>query len=111
MSPSAVALWTERALVAISSSEARLMRTPVRESQSKPMLRGKPPATQNPVSFQSVLVIPRSPLSAFAAQESLKFERSGIPGLNTETDPASSADAFSSGVPVIPRSTLLPLHA
>ena len=54
MSPSAVALCTERALVAINSSEARLTRTEVRESQSKPMPRGKPPATQNPVSRVSL---------------------------------------------------------
>ncbi len=36
VSPSAVALWTERALVAIKSNDARPTRTLVRESHSTP---------------------------------------------------------------------------
>ena len=66
VSPSAVALWTDRALVAINNNDARPTRTLVRDSHSTLKLRRKPPATQNPVRRQLILrqlilVVPRYP--------------------------------------------------
>lgn len=46
-----------------------------------------------------------------AAGELVKFERSGKPDLHDETAAPRSPAAYFSGVPVIHRNTLLPLHA
>lgn len=63
------------------------------------------------MTIASVLKRSRTSNPARTAFEFLKFERSGKPGVHDEMAPALSPSGFPSGVPVIPRSTLLPLHA
>jgi Flp pilus assembly protein TadG len=53
----------------------------------------------------------RPSASARSADESIKFERSGQSGLYDKDARPAWLDTFSSGVPVILRSILLPLHA